>query len=412
MYIAHGPISFLANEVIQKKNIKKLKMNEQILVALCSLFFGILPDFDILLLSIFNAPRFIHHDIITHSPILYIGIWLVMKLGISFAGYIFNKKTSNVLDKRLLNILANTFIIATLFHLLADLLVNSIMVLYPLTNFRFFILKFIFEPSIFTSLPFSTFFAIEVLFISIFLFVIYKKFFKESKFFAIFLQSLIAISVIYLPFTMYMTLNTYGSSFMYDEKGNINFDIDYDRVSDKLDMDVGNTGESNILKANDTDVLDGVLGVINSNKWTGNHSSSFIASIKYVYGGIDSYRLVTQAYYDIRLPIGPVLRDYHIKRYGFDSYFSSNYDYPSLLLDFLKENDQLIELNLESDVNIAPGKIFFVMTEDEEILNLGITLEGNYLAIVLGEDERLTMHSYRYIREYYGDSIGKINIQN
>jgi hypothetical protein len=61
MYIAHGPISYLANEAIQSKKIKHLKMSEQILVALCALLFGILPDFDIFLLSMLSVPRFIHH---------------------------------------------------------------------------------------------------------------------------------------------------------------------------------------------------------------------------------------------------------------------------------------------------------------------------------------------------------------
>ncbi len=426
MYIAHGPIGFLANEAIQNKKIKQLKMSEQILVALCSLFFGILPDFDILALSMFSAPRFIHHDIITHTPIFYIGIWLLLKLIIHFSGYIFNKKTGKVLDKRLLNILANTFLIATLFHLLSDFLVNSIPLLYPLNNYKFYILKFVFEPNIFSGLVFSTFFAIESLFIAVFLFVLYKKFFTEKKLITIFLQFLIVVSAIYLPFVMYISSNTYNSTYMYDEDGEINYDIDYDGVSDKEDMYVGNTGQSNIQKAKHTEVLDSTLDIINSKKWTSNHENDLIAKIKYLYGGFDSYRIVTQAYYDINLPIGSVLTDFHIKQYGFESYFYDGYNYPNLLLNYLGVNDQFLELNLDVNPELEPGKIFFVMEKiDEEreemegeeqerkleILNLGITLEGNYLAVVLETDENLTMHSYSTLREYYGDRIEKVYIQ-
>ncbi len=422
MYLAHGPIGFLANEAIQNKKIKQLKMSEQILVALCSLFFGILPDFDILALSMFNAPRFIHHDIITHTPIFYIGIWLLLKSGIHFSGYIFNKKTGNVLDKRLLNILANTFLIATLFHLLSDFLVNSIPLLYPLNDFKFYILKFIFEPNIFAGLAFSTFFAIELLFIAIFLYVLYKKFFTEKKLITLFLQFLIAITVIYLPISMYISSNTYNSTYMYDSHGEINYDIDYDGVSDKEDMYVGNTGQNNLQRADHTEVLDATLNIINSNKWTSNHENNLIARVRYIYGGFDSYRIVAQAYYDINLPIGPVLTDFHTKQYGFESYFHDNYDYPNLLLNYLGVNDQFLELNLDVKPELEPGKIFFVMekTDEEieggeerklEILNLGITLEGNYLAVVLNTDENLTMHSYASLREYYGDRIEKIYIQ-
>lgn len=417
MYLAHGPISFLANELIQKKKIEKLKMSEQILVALFSLFFGILPDFDILALSMFGGPRFIHHDIISHTPIFYIAIWVLLKIGIHFSTAIFDKKTNKFLDKRLLNILANTFLIATLFHLLADFLVDSIPLFYPIYSNRLHLLKFVFEPNIFAGLTFSVFFAIEILFICIFFFVIYKKFFRKNKFCTIFLQALIVLSAIYLPATIYISLNTYNSTYMYDEDGKINYDIDYDGVSDKVDMYVGNTGQNNLQSADHTDILEATLDIVNSRKWTNNHETPLLAKLRYLYGGFDSYRLVTQAYYDIRRPIGPVLRDYHTKRYGFESYFYDDYDYPNLLLNYLGESDQLLELNLDVNPELPEGKIFFVMesseTEDErmEILNLGITLGGNYLATVLDKDENLTMHSYRTMREYYGGDVGKIYIQ-
>ena len=422
MYLAHGPISYLANEVIQRKEIKKLKKSEQILVALCSLFFGILPDFDIFILSIFNVPTFIHHDIITHTPILYIGIWILLKTGIYFSAHTFNKKAGKVLDKYLLNILANTFLIATLFHLLADFLTNSIMIFYPFSDYKFYLLKFLFEPNIFVSLIFSTLFVIEILFIAIFIYTIYKKFIKENKGLTIFLGSLIVISVIYLPISMYVSLNMYNHTYMYAPNGEINYDIDYDSISNRLDMDIGNTGQSNIEKAININVLNGALDIINSNKWTLNHDNDLIAQVKYIYGGFDSYRLVAQTYYNINLPISPELRDYYIKEYKFESYSYDDYDYPSLLFDYLEENNQLIELNLDANVNLTSGKIFFVMTNvnnnieeqdivNQEIKNLGITLEGNYLAIVLEEDENLTMHSYKHLREYYKEDIGNIYIQ-
>jgi inner membrane protein len=420
MYIAHGPIAYLANESIQKKKIEKLKMSEQVLVALSSLFFGILPDFDIFVLSMFGGPRFIHHDIISHTPILYIAIWIVLKVLIHFSTKIIDKKAAKFLDKRLLNILADTFLIATLVHLLSDFLVNSIMLLYPFSDFRFFSLKYIFEPNIFAGTIFSTFFAIEILFISIFFFAMYKKFFRGNKFCTILLQFLIIASITYLPFTIYTSFNTYNSTYMYHDKGELDYDIDHDGVSDKVDMYVGNTGQNNLQSADYSDVLDATLDIINSAKWTDNHENDVIARVKRLYGGFDSYRIVAQAYYNIRRPMDPVLRDYYIKKKGFESYLYSDYDYPNLLLHYLGESEQLLELNLDVDPELPSGKIFFIMedvsTDEEEesnleILNLGITLEGNYLAIVLDTEERLTMHSYDSVREYYGNRIKKIYIQ-
>jgi len=146
MYIAHGPISYLANEAIQSKKIKQLKMSDQILVALCALFFGILPDFDIFLLSMLNVPRFIHHEVITHTLIFYIGIWIILEGLIYIKEKLLNEKTNKALDNNLLHILANTFLISTLFHLFADFLVDSIMLAYPVSKQKFYLLKYIFEP--------------------------------------------------------------------------------------------------------------------------------------------------------------------------------------------------------------------------------------------------------------------------
>ena len=67
MYIAHGPISFLANELIQKKRIAKLKQNEKIFVGVFAIIFGILPDVDILALLGTTIPTFMHHSLITHT---------------------------------------------------------------------------------------------------------------------------------------------------------------------------------------------------------------------------------------------------------------------------------------------------------------------------------------------------------
>jgi hypothetical protein len=207
---------------------------------------------------------------------------------------------------------------------------------------------------------------------------------------------------------------------MYNEDEEIDYDIDYDGISDKVDMYIENSGLNNLQSADHTEVLDATLDIVNSNKWTNNHENDLIAEIKYLYGGFDSYRIVAQAYYNIRRPIGPVLRDYYIKKKGFESYLYNDYDYPTLLLNYLGESEQLLELKLEVDPELPTGKMFFIMedvsTEEEEesnleMFNLGITLEGNYLAIVLDTEERLTMYSYDSVRKYYGDRIKKIYIQ-
>jgi len=407
MYIVHAPLGYIANEVLQKNRIKKLKTHEQILVAVFSICWGIFPDFDIFLSS---TPSFIHHSIITHTPILYIGIWAILKILINPVYKLLNKKITKVLDRNLLNILVDTFLIATISHLLADTLVSGIMLFYPISNIKVYVLRYLLEPNLFAGYALSALFAVEVIIFAIFIYFIYGKFFKKCKLADILTKVLIVISTIYFLFCVFISINTYNNSYMYDENGRINYDTDYDRLQDQKDMDIGNDGSNNIMKANKKDVLDSTLDIINSKKWSVYGGNSLTSNLKEKFGGLDSYRVISQAYYNIHLPIEPVLKDYAIKRDGFESY-TKEYQYTEILLEYLLEKDLLIELNLNGQPNISPSKVFFLINSDSEIVNLGITLEGNYMATVLDTDKNLQMHSYQEIREKYTEDIVKIYIQ-
>ena len=411
MFLAHGPVSFLANEVVQKKKIKKLNNSEHILIALASIFFGILPDFDLFVASKLNIPGFVHHTFISHTPIFYISIWILLKILVNPVHSLLNKKTGKTLNKNFLNILVDTFLIATIFHLLADFLVTRIMLFYPLTDFRFTVLFWILEPNLFTSYFISPVFAIELIFISIFTFVVYRMFFKVNLFCNILTKSFLVLTFLILPLSIYISSNTYNRSYMYDSDGYINYDIDYDTLKDSMDMDTGNTGRDNIQEANSEDIFESAYDIVNSGKWAGQKGSEdLLSSLRYRFGAHDSLRIVSQAYYNNHLPIGPVLRDFAIKRDGFVSY-NYEYNYTELLFDYLEENDMLNELDLDSEFDLESGKTFFLKDTDGEILNLGITLEGNYLAIVLRDDTHLQKHSLGNVLENYENLLRGMYLQ-
>lgn len=421
MYIAHGPISYLANEAIQSKKIKHLKMSEQILVALCALLFGILPDFDIFLLSMLSVPRFIHHEIITHTPIFYIGIWVILKGLIYIKEKFLNKKTNKALDDNLSPILANTFLIGTLSHLFADFIVDSIMLAYPVSGDKFYLIKYIFEPNLFANFPFSVMDSIEIFLIALFVYALYKKFVRKNRVVDTSLKILILLATLYVPFTIWASSNTYNVSYMYGEGQELVHDIDYDSISDGQDPDVGNTKEDNLEKVDSEQLFKEVEEIMASDKWTNQDNNTLIAKSKNAFGGFSSYRIISQAHYNLRLPIEPVLRNYHIQRYGFESYFYSDYEYPSLLFEYLEEKEMLEEIQVDDDTRIIPGKIFFLVkrisdnidedykSEDSQqesnILNLGITLGENYLATVLDGDEHLTKHTYGEVNQVYREEF-------
>jgi hypothetical protein len=357
-----------------------------------------------------NVPRFIHHEVITHTPVFYIGIWIILQGLIYIKEKLLNEKTNKALDNNLLHILANTFLISTLFHLFADFLVDNIMLAYPLSKQKFHLLKYIFEPNLFASFPFSVMGSIEIFFIALFIFALYKKFVKRNKVVETSLKALILITALYIPFTMWVPVWRGQTPIL---------DSDYDTIADGQDPDVGNTKEDNLKKVNADKLLKEAEEIMTSGKWTNQDPNSFIKGIKNAFGGFGSYRIISQTHYNLRLPIEPVLRDYYVKKYGFKSYFFSDYEYPTLLFEYLQENGMLQKIEMNEDTLLIPGKVFFleekslnnVNNEGEEkeeglnIINLGITLKGNSLATVFAEDDYLTEHTYEEVQEIYNGNF-------
>ena len=64
MFLAHGPVGYIVNEAIQKKEISKLKNHEQLIVGILSILFGILPRYRSF--SSFNDALFLLSDIMKY----------------------------------------------------------------------------------------------------------------------------------------------------------------------------------------------------------------------------------------------------------------------------------------------------------------------------------------------------------
>ena len=118
MYIAHGPASYILNEVIQKKKISKLNDYEQMIVAILTILFGILPDIDIALLTMTSTPAFAHHSVFTHSILFYLFLWLLLNLLLFILKKITNDKGRKIFNDQLINVIQISFIISTMSHLL------------------------------------------------------------------------------------------------------------------------------------------------------------------------------------------------------------------------------------------------------------------------------------------------------
>ncbi|HQI92758.1 MAG TPA: hypothetical protein PLE98_02000, partial [Candidatus Dojkabacteria bacterium] len=305
MFLAHGPISYLANEIIQKKKISHLKFHEQLLVSILAIFFGILPDIDLLILPMFSIPQFSHHNYFTHAPLFYLGLWLLLKLNVYIFDRIVNKKTSAVLHHDLMDVILNTFLIATMIHFLADTLVGGIMLLYPISTFKFTILSSFMIPNLFQQYFLLPDFAIELVLCSLFFIHIYKKFFLKNIFFDVLKYFFVSASAVFLFVTVFFSTQTYNKSYMYDNNGKANYDVDMDGLNDKKDMDIDNDGIDNIVDIDLKKLTKEVKDISESGKL----ASFDTGSIQYMFGGFNSYRLLSQAYFNISSPIEGVLRN-------------------------------------------------------------------------------------------------------
>ncbi|MFA6754360.1 MAG: metal-dependent hydrolase [Candidatus Dojkabacteria bacterium] len=410
MFLAHAPVSYLANEVIQKKKISGLKNSQQMFVAVLSLIFGILPDFDFLIMMGLDRPSYTHHDCFTHTPIYWIGCWLLLLILSKIIYPHINTKSKQFLTKDLLNIILNSFLIAGLSHLVADLLVSNIMLLYPITDTPFTILKYVFEPSYFTGYFFSIYFAIEIVIIAIFFWFFSRKFLIKQKWDDVIAYCLITLSVFYLLFTVFMGFRTYNKSFLEDaSRPYIDYDMDYDTLRDIEDWDVDNNGIDNILDADQALVVEKAKSIIDSHKLVVGKNQSLMDRIFLKYGALNSYKLVSQSFYESFSPMEPVLKDFYIK--GLDKKkYTVTYNHQEVLKNYLDSKKLLIDLNMNSNPLLPQGKIFFLLNEEGEIMNMGITLNMNSVGIVLPGEKQIQRHTLYGILRFYGDSIATFQI--
>lgn len=401
MLIAHGPISYLLNEKIQGKDIKKTEGNTRILISILSLFFGILPDFDMFILVMQHLPTFLHHSIITHSLTFWVLSWIVLKIFFLFLGKNVNVKKNHLFNKNILSIIEKSFLIGTVSHILVDSVFTHVRLLYPLEN-QFTLLGNLVESNLFTGYLYSTSMALEMVIIVFLLFYIYKNFFKSNTSITYITYVLTVISISYLLFSTYVTFNTYNVSTHTLDDRRMN-DADFDMVSDTKDFDTDNNFINNIDDSNPNMLAQDVTKIINSHTLVSTRKN-ISQELYYRLGAFNSYRLVSQAYFEQNKSLEPVLEEYARTKYGIQGY-DLDLKYPELLFIYFKEKDTLIGLNTIQSESVPTGKILFVNDTNGNVINLGIILEDDMVGIVLDTDKRLQVHSISEIQKLYGNDF-------
>lgn len=403
MFLAHAPISFLTNEIIQKKRISKLTQNETIFVGIFALLAGILPDLDLFVLQGLDLPVFIHHQIISHTLIFYIALWLIFKLLFALIYKLFSKKTTKFLNKEFLNIILDTFLIGTIVHILADFLVGRIMILYPFSTQGYTIFGSLFDSNLFAGYFFSIAFGIETVICAIFLAYITKSIFRNSIVLKTVNIVIITITTLFLGLNIFSSIKTYKQSTSTNTSANFSYDMDRDFVLDDIDIDTDNDGTDNILDVDIKELVEQVHAIVATSKWTAYDDSSLIAKYKNTYGGFTSYRLISQAYFNLHSPITPVLWNQAIANGDVD-YYTDELNNLKTFYDYFNKKEILSSLTSEATV-FSNGTIFFILDQQEDVLNVGIVTGNDSVGIVLPYDKRTKIHTFSDVTNYYGNSV-------
>ncbi len=399
MFLAHGPISYVLNEVIQKDDIKTLSNHEQLLVMILSILFGIFPDIDLAILSMTNIPAFNHHLIFTHSVIYFVGLWVLLILILKILKKILKKEKKDILSDTFIKVIHISFLVGTLSHLFADILFSHSRILFPL-QIQITILGGVFKSNYFTSYLLTPIFATELIAVSVFLLFIFNKYIKSIKPIKYLILSLISLTSILFLFSAYMNLNTYNKQNHFRNGYKIS-DSDYDQILDRDDPDTNGNGIYNIYEV-DKEKIATFVEEISNDRYFSTNSNTLAEKIKYTFGAFNSYRVISQAYFEQNLAIEPILREYTKTKYNIHKYIIE-VDYPTTLYEYLSDIGTL----QSTDINNYRGSIFFVL-KDDNVENMGIILGNNSFGIVLDGDSRLVKHSLEDIKDAYPNSDIKV----
>ncbi|MBU1119155.1 metal-dependent hydrolase [Patescibacteria group bacterium] len=243
MILAHGPGSFITTYLTRGWWGKKLSQKKKYVFYLIGGLIGVAVDLDFLYTQFLSA-KLSHHDYITHTPLFFLILFLLMTL----IGYATKKEE--------ISAFAKVFLVSTFTHLVLDSVNGGIMWLYPLSK------QLIGIPSI----PFITdsFFTRDALFIRIsieiviiwFAFVLLLTLFKEKtkKKYLLPLAILSALLCLLCIGGLYLhTQKTYrigGNQALNDDDldsiaNRTDFDMDGDGIDNLFDADANNNGNLN-----------------------------------------------------------------------------------------------------------------------------------------------------------------------
>ncbi|MBI2356620.1 metal-dependent hydrolase [Candidatus Dojkabacteria bacterium] len=397
MFLAHGPLSTIITEKVRERYFKGLDRGMVPFLIVISLIAGLLPDFDFFILAAQSIPSFLHHNLVTHTPIF----WIVVSMLVYAVLKVVEKYTKSQIGTILRNggsaAITLTVLIGTLSHIFSDMLTGHIMLLYPFTDYAFTLTADLLPLNPIVSYFIHPFMILEIVIIAVFMGVMIKLLFPVSKKLmrtTSILFSLIITIVFFL--SLYLHQNTYNPTLPRLKNNMINYDVDNDYIDDYLDFDIGNNGWDNVMDKDRNRIAQVARKVGNSKKLAVT-DNPFLERLGYT----SDYGLISTTYFQAGYTLEPVIKNYFKEetdiKYNLESYHR-----------MLKERQLLTsfdpELNRQESNIESKGKTLFILKEGK-VISAGIIINRGKVAIVLPNDRRLTLHSFEEVKNTYTEGI-------
>jgi len=240
MIFSHAPAGYIITFFSSKINKSKFTKKQTFWIFLFGIIFAVFPDLDLFYYYFVSASE-THRVLITHTPILYLIIFLIL-----FAYSYFAKK-------RFIKFISFVILFSSLSHLLLDSLGSGVAWLYPFSKLPY---GFLSISSLSEGFYGQNFFAIncsvEILIFAVFLNLIAFTRFKKVKTIFVAITSIFAISLIIALFYLNQYMFSINANNYYGDKdfdGIMNMkdlDMDGDNILNIEDSDANNNGKSNI----------------------------------------------------------------------------------------------------------------------------------------------------------------------
>ncbi len=407
MLIAHASLALVASEKILKKDFAKKSTQWKVLLFLLALLFGILPDFDLFYLMMRGLELYDHHKLITHTPILWISIYILLRITYPLISKTFSKDLRKILSLENWELILNIFLISTLSHVFADLITGEINLLYPFTSTYLSTFKTWMPVNIFGGYTSYPLFYLELLIVVASVQILFKHF-TEVKIGEIVKKFLILPSAITLSLLLILSTYLYPRVFQHQSvvKSDDNYglyDMDFDGVRDIYDHNIGNTPTNNLLSISTEEILENIDTISQDPRKVVKYKErDIVENIYYKFGALDSSRSVFLTYSLSHKHIIPVLNIYLREN---PYYEFVNYD--KLLFDYL-ENEKLLEPVSNDVKEVNPPKILFIMKNTDEKLeveNMGMVNRDGMILTILDDSQKI-LFTLEELREMYkGDDI-------